>query len=71
MYLDFLIDCHYCPDPTVAVNKETVISALERSSNSTFLTDKYFVIWAQLLDDETKTMEVIEKGKQFLSFRLF
>lgn len=68
MYLDFLIDCLYRPDQTVAVDKKTVTSALERSSDCTFLTDRYFVIWAQLLDDETKVMEVIEKGNIFRPF---
>lgn len=63
MYLDFLIEYHYKPDQTAPMDKKTVIFALERSSACTYLTDRYFVIWAQLLDDQTKVMEVIDKGR--------
>lgn len=63
MFLDFLIDCHYSPDQSITIDKKIVISAFQRSSDCTLLTDRYFVIWAQLFDDETKVTEVIEKGK--------
>lgn len=63
LYLDFLISLHSRPDKLLGAGKEMLISAFERSSQYTKLSERYFVIWAQLLEDEVKVMEVIDKGK--------
>lgn len=67
IYLDFLIDCYYGPEQTINLDKKMLLSALERSSECTKLSDRYFVIWAQLLNDESQVMAIIQKGENYRS----
>lgn len=62
LYLDFLADLQFREDKSIQINKEQIISAFKRANDCTLLSDRYFAIWAQLLEDQTKVIEVIDKG---------
>ncbi|VEN40546.1 unnamed protein product [Callosobruchus maculatus] len=60
--LDWLVD-EFRQQPLLNIVRQSdVLDMFEKASKSTALEEKYYVIWAQLEDDQTKVLQVIEKG---------
>ncbi|CAH1963929.1 unnamed protein product [Acanthoscelides obtectus] len=60
--LDWLVDKYQCQRQGNVVNQTYVLDMFEKASKSSILEEKYYIIWAKLLDDEKKVLEVIENG---------
>nr|CAH7713735.1 unnamed protein product [Callosobruchus chinensis] len=62
--LDWLVD-EFRQQPQLNIIRQIdVLEMFEKASKSTVLDDKYYVVWAQLLDDQKQVLQVIETGLQ-------
>nr|CAI5850416.1 unnamed protein product [Callosobruchus analis] len=60
--LDWLVDQHRQQPQLNIVKQNYVLEMFEKASLSTTLDEKYYVMWAQLLDDQKQVLQVIERG---------
>ncbi|XP_056634164.1 U3 small nucleolar RNA-associated protein 6 homolog [Diorhabda sublineata] len=66
LYLDFLIDRYQQKDVSNNMIKNTLIQKLEQANKESVLTERYYIIWAKLLSDENRVLEIVERGLKAL-----